>query len=172
MAFIVHPSNTVPALDEHQLVGLLTRAYTDWNDVGGVSGRVVVVGVADGRALRTSLLQRFQLASANVPLDQPLYHNAQVIDAVSHNPRALGYVSLAAVGSTQSIRLLPQRGVDATTENVRSGRYPYARPIVVATRTQANELAASFLEFAQSAEVRDLIERHGFVSTHSEESPP
>ncbi len=165
IAFIVHPSNLVPAPDERQLVGLLTRPYTDWNDVGDGAGRVVVVGVVDGRALRTSLLQRFQLTSASVPLDLPLYHNAQVIDAVSHNPRALGYVSLASVGKTQAVRLLPMRGVDATTENLRSGRYPYARPLVVVTRNQANELASEFLEFAQSPEVRALIERHGFVST-------
>ena len=40
------------------------------------------------------------------------------------------------------------------------------------TRNQANELASEFLEFAQSPEARDLIERHGFVSTLPEESPP
>ena len=163
LAFIVHPSNPMPAPDERQLVALLTRAYTDWNEVGGTSGRVVVVGVADGRALRTSLLSRFQLESSRVPLDQPLYHNAQVIDTVAHNPQALGYVSLASVAQSKGVRLLSPGGVGATIENVRSGRYPYARPLVLASRVQTNELATAFIEFAQSSEVHDLIERHGFV---------
>jgi phosphate transport system substrate-binding protein len=165
LAFIAHPSNSVPTLDERQLVGLLTRVYTDWNDVGGSSGRVVVVGAADGQALRTALLSRFQLDTTRVPLDVALYQNAQVIDAIAHNPHALGYASLAAVRDNQAVQILPLGGVEATPENVRNGRYPYARPLVLASRAQANELAATFIEFAQSPEVRDLIHRHGFAST-------
>jgi len=165
LAFIAHPNNPVASLDERQLVGLLTRAYTDWNEVGGSPGRVFVAGVADGWALRTSLLNRFQLDPTRVPLDLPLYDNARVIDAIAHNPRALGYVSLASVLNEQSVRVLSQGGVEANLENLRNGRYPYTRPLVLASRPQSNELAAAFVEFCQSPEVGDLLERHGYVTT-------
>jgi len=166
LAFVIHPSNPVPGCDERQLVGLLTRAYTDWAEGGGSAGRVVVVGVADGRPSRTALLRRFQLESANVPLEVPVVRDEQVVAAVARNPQALGYVSLAsALAGGQSVQLLTVGGVRPTLENVRNGRYPYARPLVLASRVRPDELAAAFIEFAQSPEVRDLLEKHGLAPT-------
>lgn len=166
LAFVVHPKNPVSAFDERQLVGLLTRAYTDWTEVGGNAGRVVVVGVADGRPSRTALLRRFQWESADAPLDVSLVRDEQVVEAVAKDPQALGYVSLAtALAGQQSVRLLPLGGVSPTLESLRNGRYPYVRPLVLASRVQPDELAAAFVEFAQSPEVYDLLERHGFAST-------
>jgi phosphate transport system substrate-binding protein len=166
LAFIVHPSNPLSAPEERQLVGMLTRAYTDWSAVGGSGGRVVVVGVAEGRASRTALLRRFQLESANVPLDVSLNRDGEVVEVVAKNPQALGYVSLAtALEGRQSVRLLPLGGVSPTLENLRNGRYPYVRPLVLASRVQPDELALAFLEFAQSPEVHDLLQKHGFAPT-------
>ena len=163
LAFIAHPSNPVPSLDERRLVGLLTRTYTGWSDVGGSAGRVVVVGNADGRDMRTAVLRRFGLESADVPLDAALYRSAQVIESVASNPQALGYVSLAALGDNQTVRTIALGGVSPTPETVRDGRYPYSRPLVLATRAHPNDLAAAFVEFGQSPEVHDLLARHGFV---------
>ena len=163
LAFIAHPSNPVPSLDERQLVGLLARTYTDWSDVGGSGGRVVVVGNADGLDTRTALLRRLRLESSDVPLDVSLYRNGQVIQSVATNPQALGYVSLAAVGNNQTVRTIALGGVSPTLETVRNGRYSYSRPLVLAARAQPGELAAAFVEFGQSPEVHDLLERHGFA---------
>jgi phosphate transport system substrate-binding protein len=163
LAFIAHPSNPVPSLDEPQVVGLLTRTYTGWSDVGGSGGRVVVVGNADGLDMRTALLRRFRLESADLPLDVPLYRNGQVIQSVATNPQALGYVSLAAVGDNQTVRTIALGGVSPTLETLRNGRYPYSRPLVLAARAHPDDLAAAFVEFGQSPEIHDLLERHGFA---------
>jgi phosphate transport system substrate-binding protein len=163
LAFIAHRGNPVSSLDERQLVGLLTRTYTDWSDVNGNGGRVVVVGMAEGRDTRAALLRRLRLESPDVPLDIALYRNEQIIAAVANNPKALGYISLAAVGNDQTVRIIPQSGVSPTPESVRDGRYPCTRPLVLAARAQTGELAAAFVEFGQSPEVSDLLERHGFA---------
>ena len=53
--------------------------------------------------------------------------------------------------------------VNAVTGNARGTRYPLIRPLVLLTREPAVEPAREFLEFARSAENRDLVRKHGFV---------
>jgi len=167
LAFVVHGSNPVAALDERQVVNLLTHSYTDWREVGGSPGPVTLFGVADGVDLREALLLRFGLVKTSVRLDALLYRNDQVIEAVANNPSALGYVSLAAAlkpASVQTIRLLSVGQIQATVENVSNGLYPYTRPLMLVSRLQNEELAQKFIDFASSVEVHDLIAKHGFAA--------
>jgi len=166
LAFIVNPSNPIAALDEKQLVGLFLRTYTDWREVGGSARRVVLVGLTEGRAVRDFMLARFGLTSSSVRLEPALYRNDQVIEAVARTPGALGFVALSSAcqaEATQAIRLLPQKGIAASMANVRNGRYPYIRPLAVASRKFCDELTRELVDFACSPEVHDLIDKHGFV---------
>jgi len=166
IAFIVHRSNPVSSLDERQLVSLLNHSYTDWREVGGSAGPVHLFGLGEGLALRESLLNRFGLAKNAVGLDPPLYSGEQVVEAVAANPAALGYLSLAEArkaSAGQSIRVLPQGGVEATVQNLRNGSYPFTRPLMMAARPEGNELNRELIEFAASPAAHDLIESHGFA---------
>ena len=72
IGFIVHRSNAVPSLYEAQLVGLLTRSYSAWGEVGGGGGPVVLYGVAENRALHESLVHRLNLTPVVFARDSPL----------------------------------------------------------------------------------------------------
>src|SRR4051794_30207992 len=52
MAFVVHRDNPLPTITENQLVGLFSRSYTNWKDLGGSDRPITLVGVGEGRSVR------------------------------------------------------------------------------------------------------------------------
>lgn len=172
IAFILHRGNPVPDLDERQLVGLFTRTYTNWREVGGSDRAVTLVGLADGRALHEVFLEQFALPSSRVKIEAPVTSSDQAIQAVSQHPHAIGYVCLgrAELAATKvPIRLLPLGGVAATLANVRAGRYPFTRPLLLLTRDRPDGVVRDLLDFARSDEVRDLLDLHGFAPPRNQD---
>ena len=124
-------------VEETHLVGVLTRVYTSWKDVGGSDRPVVIVGAGEGRATHQILLETFGLRGQQLRPDPALSSSKLILEAVATNPAAIGYVSLGAAekfANRQEIRLLPFHGVPATTENVRARAYPLVRTLTLLTR--------------------------------------
>jgi phosphate transport system substrate-binding protein len=93
--------------------------------------------------------------------------NQQGILTVAADPHALGYVSIGtAIHEARAgapIRLLPLAGIAPSLENVRAGRYPLSRPLNMVIKLPPVAGVSSFLAFARSPEVRDLVEAQYFV---------
>jgi phosphate transport system substrate-binding protein len=81
--------------------------------------------------------------------------------------RTIGYVSIGSAEYEASqgtaIKLLPVGGIAATIENVGTGRFPLSRLLNLVLRTVPEGLAREYVDFAQSAEVHDLVRAHYFV---------
>jgi phosphate transport system substrate-binding protein len=166
IAFVVHRDNPVHRLNESLLVGLLSRVYTNWKDVGGSDRPVVVVGVGEGRALRDVLLDQFALRTGQLRPDPALGSSEQVLQAVANQPAALGYVSLGAAeafAAQHPVRLLPYHDVPATLENVRNRTYTLVRNLLVLTRENPAGVTGEFLDYARSEEAQALMGKFGFV---------
>lgn len=166
MAFIVHRSNPVMLLQETHLVGVLTRVYTSWKDVGGSDRPILVVGAGQGRAIHDILLDHFALRSAQLRPDPTLSTSLQVLQTVAQQPAAIGYVSLGAAETFEGkaqIRLLPFQEIPATLENVRHRAYPLVRSLTLLTRETPSGLVKEFLDFATSEQAHDLIGKYGYV---------
>lgn len=164
VAFVVHRSNTLPFLHETHLVGVLTRVYTTWKDVGGSDRPIIVVGLGEGRAVREVLLEYFALRPQQLRPDTSLATSRQVLQAVASQPAAIGYCSLGVAevfSGKQSVRLLPFNGVAASSENVRNRTYPLVRPMQLLTHDKPSNEVKLFLDFACSEAVHDLIHQHG-----------
>ncbi|MFO0880494.1 MAG: substrate-binding domain-containing protein [Gemmataceae bacterium] len=167
VAFVVHRTNNVPLIHETHLVGVLTRVYTTWKDIGGSDRPIFVVGLGDGRAVRDVLLEYFALRPQQVRPDPSLATSQQVLQAVAVQPAAIGYCSLGAAElfsrKNNSVRLLPLQGVPATLDNVRNRTYPLLRPLLLLAREHPSADVKEFLDFACSEEVHDLIQQHGYI---------
>jgi phosphate transport system substrate-binding protein len=166
LAVIVHKNNPVQSLSDGQIVGLFTGTYTNWKDLGGPDRPVALAGQMDGRAARTAFLAYFGLRPQQVRADPTVPGGEQAVQAVAAHPYAIGYASLGeaeAAARTLPIRLLPLGGVAATLDNVRNGRYPLVRPLLLLSRTPPEGAERDFIDFARSAEVHDLIGKYGFV---------
>ena len=86
-----------------------------------------------------------------------------MITAVSQNPNAIGYASLAAVKDT--VKALQVNGVAPTEATVKDGSYSVQRPFVLVTKTGTalSPAAQAFFDYATSSEVSSLISQAGAV---------
>lgn len=167
ISMIVHTDNPVKTLNKQQITDIYTGRITHWHSVGGKNARITVVNKAEGRSTLALFLDYLQLKNSDVKPHIIIGDNAQGIKTVMGNPNAIGYVSIGtaeyeAVHGAR-IRLLPMDGVDATVQNVTDGVFPLARPLNFITVAEPQGLARQFIEFAQSAQVHDLVEAQYFV---------
>jgi phosphate transport system substrate-binding protein len=168
IGLLVYAENPIKELSDEQVGRIFSRAYTNWKLVGGKDEPIFVVAHAENRAIHQVFLEYFKIKGNQGRADLTVADSASAIQAVSGQRQAIAYVSLgpaeAAIKAGAPVRLLPLGGVAATEENVRNGSYPLVRPLNLLTRESPNGLTREFLDFAQSAEVQDVVRKLQWVS--------
>lgn len=169
VCFLVHKGNPVRTLDDAQIVGIFTGQIRNWKEVGGRDATIVAINRADGRSEIELFSHHFKVKTTDLKGDLIAGDNEQGIKMVASNADAIIFMSLGtseqAAARGEPIKLLPLGGVEATVDNVRAGRYPFARPLVLIRRQDARPLVRELIEFALAPEMRPLVERFSFVST-------
>ena len=90
---------------------------------------------------------------------------AVMITSVEGNESAIGYISLGALKS--NVKALKVDGVEATTDNVKSGSYKVARPFNVAVKSDASDAAKEFINYIMSKEGQEIISKEGYIGDDS-----
>ncbi|MBQ3089409.1 MAG: phosphate ABC transporter substrate-binding protein [Oscillospiraceae bacterium] len=165
IAVVVNPENPVTDLDTETIAQIFTGQITDWSQVGGQPGEIVLIGREAGSGTRDG----FESITGTEDLcqyRQELTSTGDVITAVSQNPAAIGYASLASVKDT--VKLLSVDGVLPSEETIRQGSYPIQRPFLLVTRSDEplGQTAQDFFDFALSPEAYELIAAAGVVSAN------
>ncbi|MEH2125939.1 phosphate ABC transporter substrate-binding protein [Nostoc sp.] len=164
---ILHKDNPVKSLNNKQVVDIYTGKVTNWKQVGGTDGTITVVNKAEGRSTLELFTHYFKLKNTDIKAQVVIGDNQQGIKTVAGNPNAIGYVSIGSAENSAAngvaIKLLPVNGVAATTANVQNGTFPISRPLNLVTKTQPQGLTKAFLDFAQSQQVNDIVQKQNFV---------
>ena len=171
IAIIVNPDNPLTDIDLDTLAKIYKGEITNWKDVGGSDEEIVVIGREAGSGTRDGFESITGTKDACV-YRQELTSTGDVITAVSQNPAAIGYASLASVKDT--VKALSVGGVVPTEETVKDGTYPVQRPFVLVTKegVELSETAQKFFDFATSIEAADIISAAGAVAAATEEVEP
>lgn len=168
ICLIMHAHNPVESVSEEQVRAIYRGQLTNWSDVGGQDAPITVVNKAEGRSTLELFLHYYGLESQEVQASVVIGDNEQGIKTVSTNPDAIGYVSIGAAEFAAEdgvpIKLIAMNGIAPTTQNVRSGSFPLSRPLNLVTKGEPGPLARSFIDYAQSAEVSDVIRDLYFVA--------
>ncbi|MCQ8130405.1 phosphate ABC transporter substrate-binding protein [Methylomonas rivi] len=167
IGIIVNAANPLTALDKQQIIDIFTGKIANWKELGGNDAPITVVNKAEGRSTLELFLHYFDLKNTDIKAQVVIGDNQQGIKTVAGNPDAVGYVSVGAAeyeaGHAAAIKLLPLDGIAASVENVRNGSFPLSRPLNLVTKTEPAGVAKTFIDFASSADVNDLIEAQYFV---------
>ena len=165
IAIIVHPDNPVTSLTVEQIADIYTGKITDWKDVGGAEGAIVLIGREAGSGTRDGFETITGTKDACL-YRQELTATGDVIATVSQNPNAIGYASLASVKKT--VKALDVDGVTPSEETVKDGSYKIQRPFVLVTRTDKtlSEAAQKFFDYVLSAEAAEIIAMAGAVAAN------
>ena len=165
IAIIVHPDNPVSDLTIEQIAQLYTGEVTNWKDVGGNDAQVVLIGreaasgTRDGFESITGTKEKCQYR-------QELTSTGDVITAVSQNPDAIGYASLASI--KDSVKALNVDGVTPGEATVKDGSYKVQRPFVLVTveGKALTPVAQAFFDYAASSDAAAIIAKAGAVAAN------
>jgi phosphate transport system substrate-binding protein len=158
IAIIVHPSNPIANLTATQLRAVLQGRETNWKSLGGADLPLTVV-VRSERSSPAQAIQSMVLGERLVTRAARLATTDQaVIDIVSAEPGAIGYVSMAYVTST--VRAVSLDGVLPTPDTVSANQYPIRTPIIfVGQRAPNDDGYRAFFAWAQSPEGQSVVQR-------------
>ena len=162
IAIVVNKASKVADLTVEQLKQMFTGEITNWKDVGGDDGEIVLVGREAGSGTRDGFESIVDVKDG-CKYAQELTATGAVISAVEANPLAVGYASLSAVGDT--VAMVTVEGVECSEDTVKDGSYKIQRPFVFVTNKSVtlSEQAQAFVDFATSKGAADLIRTAGAV---------
>ena len=165
IAIIVHPDNPVSDLTLDQIAKLYTGEITNWKDVGGNDAEVVLIGREAASGTRDGF-ESITGTKDKCQYRQELTSTGDVITAVSQNPDAIGYASLASIKDT--VKALNVGGVTPSEATVKDGSYLVQRPFVLVTveGKALSPAAQAFFDYALSADAASIISAAGAVAAN------
>lgn len=166
VAVIVDRGNPVDELSIEQIRDLFSGRRTDWAEVGGAPGPVVV-HARDDRSGTFETFKSLVLADRTlVPSDRRYEDSAQLTAEVAARPGSIGFVGLAYVAGAKAIKVrdgssLPYR---PTVFTVRTEDYLLSRRLYLYTAAApGNPWVNRFIEFALSHDGQSIVDTIGFV---------
>jgi phosphate transport system substrate-binding protein len=165
IAIIVNPENPISDLSLATLRDIYTGTITDWSELGGQAGEIVLIGREAGSGTRDGFESATGTTGACV-YRQELTSTGDVITTVASNPNAIGYASLASV--KDSVQVVSIDGVIPSEETIRDGSYSVQRPFLLVTLEEKplTQEALRFTQFATGSDGVEWISRAGVIAAY------
>ena len=158
---IVHVKNKVKNLTIDQLSQIYQGKITNWKEVGGDDLQIVVIS-RDSSSGTFEAWGDMVLRKAKVtPKGQLQASNGAIVQAVSKNKYAIGYIGLGYIN--KSIKPVTVNDIEASMKTAISGEYPVSRPLYMYTNGKPAGETAKFIQFVLSPSGQKLVEKEGFV---------
>ena len=164
IAVVIHPSNPLTALDKETITKIFNGEITNWNEIGGEDGDIIVISREEGSGTRGAFDGIMDLIEKTDAGDKYslIVDNAIIADGngavkanVASKKLAIGYVSLSYLDD--SIKPIQVDKVDASVENVVNSTYKISRPFLLLTKGEINKDVQEFLDFALGAKGQELM---------------
>lgn len=158
---VVNPQNKVGNLSTDQLSQIYQGKIRNWKEVGGDDLEIVVVS-RDSSSGTFEAWGEIVLKKARVsPRAQLQASSGAIVQAVSKNKYAIGYVGLGYL--EKSVKALKVNGVEASAKTALSREYPVARDLYMYTSGKPQGETAAYINFVLSPEGQKLVQKAGFV---------
>lgn len=162
IAIVTNTANPVTDLSLDQLAAIFSGEITDWSEVGGNAGQIVVIGREAGSGTRDGFESIVGVEDVCV-YAQELTATGAVTAAVASNENAIGYASLSAVD--ESVNSVAVDDVACTEETVKDGSYAVQRPFnfVIKKDAELSEAAQAFITYVTDGSANEWILEAGCV---------
>lgn len=163
VAFYVHASNTVSELTMEQLKGIYLGDITNWKQVGGTDGPIAVYSRENNSGtyvfVKDNLLNGGDFSAAA----QTLPGTAAVVNAVSKEPKGIGYGGAAYAKGIKELKIkVGSASFEPSLENVKSGKYPLSRDLYFYSRNKPGGDVKAFVDFCLSPEGQQVVGKVGY----------
>lgn len=159
---VVHPSNPIIDITLDQLKAIYQGQITNWRTLGGPDLQIVVVS-------RDTSSGTYEVWEEKVMKKERVYPGAllqassgAVVQAVSKNKYAIGYVGIGYVDAT--LKALSVGGIPGNETTTLDGTYPISRPLYMFTRGWPEGAVLPFMNYILNPQKgQKLVKEAGFV---------
>jgi phosphate transport system substrate-binding protein len=160
----------VSVLAATMAVGMMTGCGNGGSSAKGKD--ITVVSREDGSGTRAAFTELMGILDGDndqtVKTAEITNSTSVMAQSVSGNVAAIGYVSLGSLDKTK-VKAVKVDGVEATTDNIKSGSYKVARPFNIATKDGLSDTANDFIKFILSEDGQKIISDEGYISIDASE---
>ncbi len=159
---VVHPSNNLENLTLDQLKAIYMGKVDNWSEIGGPDKKVVVIS-------RDTSSGTYEVWEKKVMEKERVYpgallqaSNGAVVQAVSKNKNAIGYIGLGYM--TGDIKPLTVNGIQGSKDTTLNGTYPISRPLFMFTRGWPEGDTLDFINYLVAPDKgQKFVEMTGYV---------
>lgn len=176
LAVVVHPNNPVKQLTREQLEAIYTGKTTDWKDVGGAPGQIVVYSRESSSGTHEFFREAVLDGKEFAPTALMMPATGAIIQSVSQTPASIGYVGIAYLNpQVQAVSVSYDQGkrfVPPSVANARNRSYPIVRPLFFLYLENKRARVAPFMDYVMSAAGQAEVARQGFIPTMPHAADP
>ena len=170
IAVVVHPSNPINELTVEQLKKIYTGAYTNWSEVGGVSGEFIVLSRESSSGTYVFFQEHVLKKEDYTQKARLMPATSSIIQSVQTDALAIGYVGLGyAAEAADHVKILKIKGdanapaIAPSEDTVRDGSYSISRPLYFYTGAGVVPAADDFVQFCLSEAGQKIVREAGYV---------
>lgn len=163
IAIITNKSNKIKSLTMTQVKDIYTGKITNWKDVGGKDGAIVVVSREDGSGTRDAFQEIVGYTSEELVKDAQIGDGSgNIKTTVSGNEHAIGFISFEYIDD--SINAVKIDDIEPTASNVKNDSYKVSRPfLLVYKEDNLKENGNKLINFILSEEGQKIVEENGLI---------
>lgn len=166
IAVVINKDNPVKNLTLEQVKDIFTGKITNWSEVGGEDAPIVVVSRESGSGTRGAFEEILGYKETETVKTALINNSTGSTKAVVEgNENAIGYMSVGYVDNT--ISAVSIDGVEATSDNVKSGDYKIQRPFLLVYKEGGlSEKGQEFIDFILSEEGQKIVSEENLVTVN------
>ena len=168
LSVITHANNFANKLTMDQLGKIFRGEIKNWKDVGGKNMSITLYG----RQSNSGTFVFFRDAVLKGDYSQKMNRmngNSQIVEAIKQDASGIGYVGVGYVKNSTGLNIVKvasrageEYASPLNAHDVKSGKYPIARPLNQYISGSPNSAIKDFLEFELSPKGQKIVEQEGF----------
>jgi len=168
LSVIVNGNNPVDKMTMDTIGKIFRGEVTNWSQIGGEDMPITLYGRQSNSG--TFVLFRDMVLKGDYSQRMKRMNgNSQIVEAVRADETGIGYVGVGYVKGAEGITVLKVASREGapyasplSTEDVKSGKYPIARPLNQYVNGNPKGPVLEFIKFELSPEGQKIVEQEGF----------
>jgi phosphate transport system substrate-binding protein len=159
---VVHPSNKLQAITLEQLRDIYTGKITNWKALGGTDKTIAVISRDTSSGTYETWEEKVMKKEKVVPSALLQASNGAVVQAVSKNPNAVGYIGFGY--TNPGVKGLGIGQVKASPETALSGQWPIARELYLFTNGAPSGNVKKLIDYLLDPQKgQKMVQETGFI---------
>jgi len=167
IAVCVHPSNTLSNLSLEQLHGIYAGEFTDWSQVGGIAGEIVVIS-RDSSSGTFEMFNKIVLGKNDAGEEIPLRNdsltqksNGDVHRTLVGAEGAIAYLGLGYLDD--KVKAISVDGAEPTKTNVVSDTYAISRTLFLYHLADASDAVKAVVDYVLGEAGQALVVEASYI---------